>query len=862
VSASGASGRADGRPASGRRAAEPRRGTARVRGGAGAGRARARARVPAGSRDPGRTLVPVLAIGLLTALAAAAFWPVYRDASFVRMAAVTLAVGALIAVAGARLRWGSAVVAGAVLVAFLALGVPLAVPTGAADGWRPTLAGLGELVEGASLGIVRLLTIALPVGDYQALLVPAFALVLLGSVVGVTVALRSRRPELAVIPSLVILVAAAALGPDRSQGPDAPDASWLLVPVSLAWLATALLWIARCRWRRRHRAVRRLGRQSGIPVESAADRRRSGARTGVAAAAVIAVALVAGVAATAAAPPDVARTALRSTVEQPFDPREQVSPLSSFRTYWKAPAVDDTLFRVSGLPAGGRVRLAALDTYDGVVYGVGGARGSVDVSRTGQASGTFARVPYRLDQAGVAGDDVTLDVVIGSYRGVWLPGAGRLERIGFAGDDGGRLADSFYYDDATATGAVIGGLTAGDAYEIEAVVASTPPLASLADERPGDAVAPRPTGVPDEIQAQVQASTAAPDGATSGGADAAGGTSASPGAQLVAAISALRADGYVSHGVGDAPFSRSGHSAERIADLLTTRPMLGDAEQYAVAAALMADELGFPVRVVMGFAPGEEAVRAADGGPVAVTGSDVTAWIEVDTASSGWVAVDPNPPVRDVPDALPDEPTEVARPQTVLPPPVEEQVEPEDRTPPDAGRDDRPEVDPALQAVLAAVRVAGWSLLALGLAASPFLAVVGAKVRRRHRRRRAAAARDRVGGAWDEFRDGALDRGLVPPVAATRREVARLARVGGARGLADVADRSAFAPGEVPDPLADAAWRRVEELVARMDAGRTRRQRLRAMVSLASLRRAREARGAREMRGTRGARDARRPGGR
>ncbi|MFT2691178.1 DUF58 domain-containing protein [Clavibacter zhangzhiyongii] len=111
------------------------------------------------------------------------FWPVHQDASFVRMAAITLAAGlAIVAVAGARLRWGSAVVAGAVLVAFLALGVPLAVPTRAVDGWRPTLAGLRDLVEGASLGVVRLLTIALPVGDYQALLVPAFALVLLGSV--------------------------------------------------------------------------------------------------------------------------------------------------------------------------------------------------------------------------------------------------------------------------------------------------------------------------------------------------------------------------------------------------------------------------------------------------------------------------------------------------------------------------------------------------------------------------------------------------------------------------------------------------------------------------------------------------------
>ncbi|WP_414172175.1 hypothetical protein [Clavibacter tessellarius] len=66
-----------------------------------------RPRVPAGSRDPGRTLVPVLALALLTGLGAAAFWPVHQDASFLRMAGITIAVGAAVAVAGARLRWGA-----------------------------------------------------------------------------------------------------------------------------------------------------------------------------------------------------------------------------------------------------------------------------------------------------------------------------------------------------------------------------------------------------------------------------------------------------------------------------------------------------------------------------------------------------------------------------------------------------------------------------------------------------------------------------------------------------------------------------------------------------------------------------------
>ena len=94
----------------------------------------------------------------------------------------------------------------------------------------------------------------------------------------------------------------------------------------------------------------------------------------------------------------------------------------------------------------------------------------------------------------------------------------------------------------------------------------------------------------------------------------------------------LKAEGYISHGVGDdEPASRSGHSADRITELLTDQRMIGDAEQYAVTAALMARQLGFPARVVFGFAP------EGAGGVARVTGDSVTAWIEVDTAENGWV---------------------------------------------------------------------------------------------------------------------------------------------------------------------------------------------------------------------------------
>ncbi|MFW8745697.1 transglutaminase-like domain-containing protein, partial [Mesorhizobium japonicum] len=136
-----------------------------------------------------------------------------------------------------------------------------------------------------------------------------------------------------------------------------------------------------------------------------------------------------------------------------------------------------------------------------------------------------------------------------------------------------------------------------------------------------------------------------------------------PGSRLLAAIDGMRQEGYISHGLsGSEPASRSGHAADRISELFTARQMIGDAEQYAVAGALMARQLGFPARVVFGFAPSQT-------GDVTVSGADVSAWIEVDTAQYGWVAIDPVPQVRPIPQETPQDPNKVARPESIVPPP-------------------------------------------------------------------------------------------------------------------------------------------------------------------------------------------------
>ena len=96
--------------------------------------------------------------------------------------------------------------------------------------------------------------------------------------------------------------------------------------------------------------------------------------------------------------------------------------------------------------------------------------------------------------------------------------------------------------------------------------------------------------------------------------------------QLRAIERALKTQGFLSHGLAsDGIPSRAGHGADRIDELFTRSQMVGDQEQYASAMALMARTLGFPARVVMGFAA--DVPEGADS--VEITGTDVTAWVEV-----------------------------------------------------------------------------------------------------------------------------------------------------------------------------------------------------------------------------------------
>ena len=752
----------------------------------------------------GYTAMTILMLWLTTLVAATALWPIYQSMQLVVVVGASILVGSGVAFSGALYRWSTLTVTLVTSGVYLLIGVPLAIPDKALYGVVPTLDGEIELLRATALSWKQLLTITLPVGSYQSLLVPAFILVLATTVVGLSVGLRATWGELGVLAPIVLFITAILFG--------ASTATWPL-ELSLGLLATVLGWLVWRRWYRRRASIRLLAAQAldseGRPLETAGDKNFAGFRTAMGAGLIVLLAAGSAVAATMYLPPTVQRHVLRSAVVQPFDPRAYASPLSGFRHYEQTAAANTPMLTVTGLPIGDRIRIATLDTYDGIVYSVGS-------SLVSSESGYFTRVPSSFDQSGTTGTPVSIQVTVRDYSGVWLPTVGKFESVSFSGADASALRDSFYYNDTSGTAAVVDKLASGDSYALDAILPRQPATDQLARLRPGSAPVPRTAELPDQLSSTL-------DGWTR--------SESTPGARLAAMIAAMKQTGYISHGVDpELPPSRSGHAADRITQLLTDQRMIGDQEQYAVTAALMARQLGFPARVVFGFVP-----EVNTQGPTQVLGKDVSAWIEVDTAQYGWVTVDPTPPVRDIPAELPKDPTTIARPQSPVQPPVEDPTRPNTQLPPASSQDSSSKDNPLLLVLIAVLEVVGWVVLGAAIVLAPFLAVVVAKVRRRMLRRRAPTAIQRISGGWQEFEDAVLDHGWEPPSSPTRTEVA--STVGGVQALvlAAVADRAVFSPDQPRDGEADRVWRAVGDLRESLNDGRTRWQRIRAAISLRSL---------------------------
>ncbi|MFT3798007.1 transglutaminase-like domain-containing protein [Microbacterium sp.] len=736
------------------------------------------------------------AAALLLSVSIVGFAPSFDGPQYLVAGFGGLALGLALAWAGRR--GGVLPLAGATVGAYFVCGGALALPHTALLGVIPTLDTLRQLAVGVVTSWKQLLTTVPPVAAGDGHLVVPFILTLVGGVLTASLALRAT--------------AGVGAGPRaRRAGRDDP----------------ARRRAARRSPRAGHRARRRRDGVAGAaPRVGSRSRRRAGRVGGasddaavrssrtrrlVAGGIVLAVAAGAGAATAAVAAPG-PRYILRDVVVPPFDVTQYPSPLQSYRRYVRDDA-DATLFTVTGLPEDARIRLATMDAYNGIVY---------NVADDGAGSSS-AFTPVRSNMSPQAqGTTTTVRVEIGDLTGVWVPDVGAAREFAFDGPRAADLARTAHFNDATGTAVAAAGLRSGDAYTLTAVIPDLPSDAALAGVPFAALKMPKQSGIPEKIA----------DLASKAVADA-----ETPIERARALESALHTDGFFSHGLEGEVISLSGHGANRITALFGGDQLIGDDEQYAVAMALMATQLGMPARVVMGWHPdaGEQA-----GSVFTATGDNLHAWVEIAFEGYGWVPFDPTPDEDNTPNDQNTKPRANPKPQVLQPPPPAQ--EPADLPPAIAeDRDQEDEEANGIDWLGPVLLYGGIGVGVLALLAAPFVVMGAVKGARRARRRGAPRTADRISGGWDELVDSAVDLRAPVVAGATRAESAAVVGVAfdqpRVSALATRADVEVYGPGDPAPEDVDAFWAEVDDIVGGMRGSTPLWQRLRARLSLRSLRR-------------------------
>ena len=660
----------------------------------------------------------VLSMVLIAAVAA---WPIYRSGRYVALVAVAAVIGGAIA-ALVRIRgWGAGITAALLAAAVLVVGVLLAVPSQLRAG--NIVGAIIDVGSGVVFGWKDLITVDLPVGDYRNLLVPALVIFLVGTCVALLLTWRADRMSTwAVGVTSVMVLFAILFGRSTTSAPLQIGPITVVAPietaVGIASVVSSVLWLA---WRSRDervRALRRAAHKSGVRLQrrpQRLDRRRAALGATMLAVAVIAV--VAVVPPIAAAQ---ARSVLRGAAGPDVDLSAEVSPLAAYRTLFSDAAADDVQFTVSrtGGPVE-RIRLATLDDYDGEIYRTGSAADG--------SGARFVRVPSVRDAG--SGSAVDMTVQVGALTGIWMPTTGRLKTVDFTGTRAAVLADGFYYSDSAIAAVETAGWQDGDRYRLRGTQSPAPSLK--------DATAPG--GISTDVATPANLRTWMDQHAAGTGGQA-----------LADLVALLRERGYLSHALAEGATtpvwaadlegyqfepSAAGHSLGRIdgmfADLLEREAdpraassnnyvaAVGDDEQFSVAVALMAAELGFPARVVVG-------ARLSSSDPSLATcqagickSEDISAWVEVLTSTGDWIAIDATPQhalapsIETTEQRDPENATEV-RPdavEEVVPPRPDQADTPGDRNPTDAGAD--------LAWLWPLLRTTGVTLLVVALITGP-----------------------------------------------------------------------------------------------------------------------------------------------
>lgn len=713
-------------------------------------------------------------------------------------------LGLAIGVVNAHLRLGLLITAALALGAYLVFGTLLAVPDSAIAGFVPTLDSLRILLLGIVFAWKDMLTVGVPVGTAGGVLIVPFISSMVTALVAAVLTWRVRSPYLPLLPVLVLFVTGIAFS---------TNAAFLTLERGIGLTVLGIAWATFRRDALRRQNTRRVA-VNNPQTDSSTTRKARIRRLGMAAG-VIAV----SVGVTALSAPLVTagndRKVLRNVVVPPFDPKDYITPLASFRTYVKDKK-DDTLFVVRGLPRDGRVRLGALDAFNGTNYNMD-PNGSGNFSKVGDTES----INTLADTSGtVPTNDYSISITIEDYQGFFVPGGRKTTGLSFD-DSASAAASGLYFNSGTDTAVTTSGLSRGDSYSVQVSDPVKLEHGQLTQYDFAKITLPDALEVPPVVGSQANDLSA--DAPTA--------------IDRVRQIEAhFQKTGAFSNGLvseGQLP-SVSGHGSARIRNLLTAKQMLGDDEQYAVAMSLMLRHLGIPSRVVMGFYPDPTSPENG-AGEVKITGRNVHAWVEVAFERVGWVSFDPTPPKDNVP--IPPDPENKSKPkpQVLQPPPPPQ--EPADLPPdssPDALDADEKKNNPWLfwGALLGALGVA---LIPLAILALPLLLVALLKSRRRKARFRDGQPAQRVGGGWSEVVSLATDMGAAVDTRATRRESAAVlaeafpASQATTTMLARRADASIFGAGQPTEDEVREYWTIVDGSLKEMTAtvGFWRRQQAR-----------------------------------
>lgn len=675
----------------------------------------------------------LLVLGVLFVGPVVMFESVFGGGQGAIAAGVGVLVGLLVSWAASKWRWDLLSIVASVVAAHFLFGGGAALRETTRWGVVPTSRTLQTLVIGAVEAWKDLLTLTPPAASYVGPAMVPWMACLVCSVAAGVVTVRYGRPMWGSVALILCGVIAIVWGPTGHT----PNLALVIV-----W------WVALIAWWSWASAIGRARSGTDIVIGMSSSTTSASTTMGGSSRQVVHVwwrvgmgALMVGVMVAAAIPaasllgPTASdRIVGRDVVEPPVDAREYPSPLSSYRHYNKD-LEDSSLIHVSNLPKEARVRLGAMDVYDGTTFGM-------SVANTDGTAG-YRRVGSTIP--GRSADDAELETNVSTSQllGPWVPTIGQVHVLRFDEGDPNAAAQQkgLNYDLWAETA-----LTTGPAGEMGYTMSLSMPR-EHADSEYASVEATRYAGGDTNVPKDVD--TLAAEHTTTARSDL---------EKARAIENFLHTDGYYSN--DDTINSRPGSSQDRIQRMIGADMLVGDDEQYATLMALMLHSQGINARVVMG------AYREGTSGNVDLTGADMHAWVEVEFPGVGWATFDPTPPRDQQPTTQVNKPKSVPKPQVLQPPePPEQPVE----LPP-ATRDQATDPhDPnGLHIPWMAIGAVSLSLLIL---LGPIVLVLLAKSRRRKSRRKAAAA-EAVRGSWDELVDTAIDSGLVVEPHLTRQEVA------------------------------------------------------------------------------------------